>query len=424
MSQPNPFGIRLRHFGRTVTFFSGKAIFVPDTVHDRIIGQEQQLSPSRRSNISAFIVMDIMRRANERQIAGHDIIHMEVGQPGTPAPQLAREAAKKAIDGDQLGYTEALGIPPLREQIARHYQEIYGISLDAERIIVTAGSSAGFVLAFLALLNEGDRILMPEPGYPCYRNIAHALGLQPAPLPVGDSERWMPSPASLTAAQLKYAASALLFASPANPTGTMMPGTMLRTVCEWARQNHVALISDEIYHGLSYEQPSQSALAFHDDAIVINSFSKYYSMTGWRIGWMIVPHYLVRTIERLAQNIYISPPAISQVAALAAFDATEELERNKAVYAANRALLLEELPRAGFTKIVPADGAFYLYADISDLTDNSLDYVQRMLEETGVAATPGLDFDPARGARFMRFSYSGTTAAMAEAAKRLRAWRR
>lgn len=365
-----------------------------------------------------------MRRANERQAAGHDIIHMEVGQPGTPAPLLAREAAKKAIDSGQLGYTEALGIPPLRERIALHYRESYGIPLDAERIIVTAGSSAGFVLAFLALLNEGGRILMPEPGYPCYRNIAQALGLHPVPLSVGDANRWMPSPPLLTAAQTEHSASALLFASPANPTGTMMPEDMLRAVCQWCHEHHIALISDEIYHGLSYEQPAQTALAFNDNAIVINSFSKYYSMTGWRIGWMVVPQYLVRTIERLAQNIYISPPAVSQVAALAAFDAVEELELNKAVYAANRALLLEELPRAGFTKIVPADGAFYLYADISGLTDNSVGYVQRMLDETGVAATPGLDFDPARGAHFMRFSYSGTTASMAEAARRLREWKR
>ena len=382
---------------------------------------EAHPAPARRGSISAFVVMDIMRGANERQARGENIVHMEVGQPGTPAPRQAREAAKAAIERDVLGYTDALGNMPLRERIARHYREAYGVSVGPERIIITAGSSAGFVLAFLSLFDAGARILMPEPGYPCYRNIVRVLGLEPVPLTVSNAERWMPA-ASLLSSAGKV--DGLLFASPANPTGTMLDSAGLREVCAWCRARGVVLISDEIYHGLSYGAPAQTALTHHDGAIVINSFSKYYSMTGWRVGWMVVPPHLVRTLERLAQNLYISPSAISQIAALAAFDAVEELEANKAVYAANRELLLGELPGAGFHAFAPADGAFYLYSDVSHLTGDSDAFVRRMLAEIGVAATPGNDFDTVLGAQFVRFSYAGTTAAMAEAVRRLRAWRR
>jgi aspartate/methionine/tyrosine aminotransferase len=367
--------------------------------------------------------MDVMRAANDRAAEGHDIIHMEVGQPGTPAPRLVREAVKAAVDRDVLGYTEALGLPALRERIALHYRQAYGVEVSPAEVIVTAGSSAGFVLAFLALLDEGARLLMPEPGYPCYRNIARAFGIEPVALPVGAAERWMPSVDALAAFAARQARpDALLFASPANPTGTALTDAALAGVCGWCDRVGVTIISDEIYHGLTFAAPVQTARAYSRRAIVINSFSKYHSMTGWRVGWMVVPPELVRPIERLAQNLYISPAAISQVGALAAFDAQEELEANKAVYAANRELLLNELPRAGFTGLAPADGAFYLYADVGHLTDDSQDFAQRMLKEAGVAATPGIDFDPARGARYMRFSYAGTTAAMAEAAKRLRVW--
>jgi aspartate/methionine/tyrosine aminotransferase len=376
--------------------------------------------PSRRSAISPFVVMDIMRAAYEREITGRDIVHMEVGQPGTPAPRLAREAVKAAIDRDVLGYTDALGLPVLRERIARHYQETYGLRLAPERIIVTAGSSAGFVLAFLALFDEGEGILLPEPGYPCYRNIVQALGLKPLAVPVGPAERWSPTPELLARVHGGAQASGVLFASPNNPTGTVMDAATLAAICGWCRSQGIAVISDEIYHGLTYDAPAQTALAFDPDAIVINSFSKYFSMTGWRIGWMVVPAGLVRTVERLAQNFYISPTTVSQIGALAAFEATEELEGNKAVYAANRALLMEELPRAGFHKIAPVDGAFYFYADVSDLTDDSAALARHILNELGVAVTPGLDFDPVRGHQFLRFSYAGTTEAMAEAARRLK----
>ncbi len=390
-------------------------------------GQDGKTEPmiSRRGAISPFVVMDVMRAADERRAAGHDIIHMEVGQPGTPAPLLARQAVKAAVDRELLGYTSALGMPALRERIARHYREAHGLDISPERIIVTAGSSAAFVLAFLALFDEGARILLPQPGYPCYRNIVKALGLTPVELPVGPQERWMPSPQSPGGWQPDNAApDGLLFASPANPTGTMMGETALAAICAACREQGIVLIADEIYHGLTYGGPARTALEFHDGAIVVNSFSKYYSMTGWRVGWMVVPQALVRGIERLAQNFYISPAAVSQIGALAAFDAVEELEANKAVYAANRALLLEELPRAGFGRVAPADGAFYLYADVSEMTGDSVDFARRILHEASVAVTPGIDFDPARGHRFIRFSYSGTTSDMAEAAKRLRAWHR
>jgi aspartate/methionine/tyrosine aminotransferase len=386
------------------------------------VGEAERMI-SRRGAISPFVVMDIMRAANERHQSGHDIIHMEVGQPGTPAPLLAREAIRAAVDRDILGYTEALGIPRLRERIARHYRDAYGLDISPERVIVTAGSSAAFVLAFLALFDEGARILLPQPGYPCYRNIVQALGLIPVEFPVGLAERWMPS-TQLLAAAGDAAPAGLLFASPANPTGTMMSEAALAQICGYCRDQGIVLIADEIYHGLTYGEPARTALAFDDGAIVVNSFSKYYSMTGWRVGWMVVPQHLVRGIERLAQNFYISPVAVSQIGALAAFDAIEELEANKAVYAANRELLLDELPRAGFSKLAPADGAFYFYADVSEITDDSGAFARRILHEAGVAVTPGIDFDPERGHRFIRFSYSGTTNDMAEAAKRLRAWRR
>ena len=379
---------------------------------------------SRRSQISSFVVMDIMRSANERQVLGKDVIHMEVGQPGTAAPRKVRDAVIEAINRDVLGYTEALGMPALRERISQHYQDAYGLNVEPERIVVTAGSSAGFVLAFLALFDAGEKILLPEPGYPCYRNIVHALGLNPVGVPVGPDERWMPTVELLKNSGIKAGDHAgLLFASPANPTGTVMSEESLIAICDWCQANGVIVISDEIYHGLTYDRAAQTALAVDDNVVVINSFSKYYSMTGWRIGWMVVPPALVRTVERLAQNFYISPTAASQVGALAAFDATEELEENKAVYVKNRALLLNELPRMGFEELAPADGAFYIYADVSDLTDDSAALARQILEALNVAVTPGVDFDPHRGRQFLRFSYAGSFERMTEAAKRLKNWR-
>ncbi len=379
--------------------------------------------PSARSGIGAFVVMDVMREASARQAAGEDIIHMEVGQPGTPAPLAVREAVVRETARSALGYTDALGLPALRERIAQHYRDAYGLDISPARIAVTTGSSAGFVLAFLALLDPGDAIALPQPGYPCYRQIARVLGLRPVNLPARADRRFMPSAEDLRLALDSGGARAVLLASTANPTGTMLSGAALASLVDVARASQAWFISDEIYHGLTYATVAESALSFWEEAIVINSFSKYFSMTGWRVGWMVVPERLIRVIERLAQNLYIAPPTVSQVGALAAFDAAEELEAYKAVYARNREMLLNELPAAGFAKLAPADGAFYFYADIAHLTDDSEGFVRRMMQEIGVAATPGIDFDEEDGRHFLRFSYAGTFAHMREAARRLRAWK-
>ncbi len=396
------------------------------TEHDRenlSVSDPAGLVPSLRSGIGAFVVMDVMRQANERQAAGEDIIHMEVGQPGTPAPRPVLEAVKRALDKSPLGYTDALGLPALRERISRYYRERYNADVDASRIVVTSGSSAGFVLAFLALLNPGDGIALPQPGYPCYRQIARVTGLKPVYLPARAENRFMPKLEDLRLAFSDGGARAVLIASPANPTGAMLSDAGLAALIAESDYRKRWFISDEIYHGLAYGAPAATALSYSDNAIVINSFSKYFSMTGWRVGWMALPPRLIRVFERLAQNLYISPPTVSQIAALAAFDAIPELEDYKSVYAANRAMLLEELPEAGFRKLAPADGAFYLYADIANLTDSSEAFVRRMLKEIGVAATPGVDFDEEEGGHFIRFSYAGTFENMREAARRLKAWK-
>lgn len=377
---------------------------------------------SARSCIQSFMVMDVMRAAAARQASGRDVIHMEVGQPATAAPKLARLAAAKALECETLGYTMALGLDPLRARIAQLYKDWYNVDVAAERVIVTTGSSGAFVLAFLALFDRGARVALASPGYPCYRHILSALDCVPVILETGPGTRWMPEPDAIAHAASDGGLDGVLIASPANPTGTMIEPERLAAITSACDARGLAFVSDEIYHGLTYGAPAITALQFSPHAIVINSFSKYFSMTGWRVGWMIVPPELVRVVERLAQNLFIAPPAISQIAALAAFDAHEELELNRRIYAANRELLLNELPRAGFGSIVPADGAFYLYADVSVLTDDSPALCRSILDATGVAITPGVDFDEARGKRFVRFSYSGATADMAEAARRLQAW--
>ena len=394
-------------------------------MNDRPADQARDLlrPPAARSAVPPFIVMDVISDAARREAAGAHIIHMEVGQPGTAAPAVAREAVKRLIDSQSLGYTEGLGNPALRARIARLYRDWYGVEVAPERIIVTTGSSAAFVLTFLALFEPGERVLLPSPGYPCYRHILSALGIGSEMLETGPGNRWMPTAEQIAErCRQETGIAGLLVASPSNPTGTMLEPERLAALIEACRRERLWFISDEIYHGLTYALPAATALQFSDDVIVINSFSKYFSMTGWRIGWMVVPPGLVRTVERLAQNLYICAPAISQAAALAAFDATPELEANREVYRANRDLLLAELPKAGFTEIVPADGAFYLYADVARFTDDSAAFTRAMLEEAGVAATPGIDFDEARGRHFVRFSYSGATADMQEAVRRLMRW--
>ena len=379
---------------------------------------------SERSDIASFIVMDVMRAAAAKEATGERVIHMEVGQPGTPAPAGALAAVSRAMASETLGYTLALGMPALRQRIAQHYQEQHGITVSPGRIAITNGSSAAFVLSFLSLFDAGDRVGLPSPGYPCYRQILSALGQQPVMLETTEASRWMPTASQVDAAITRDGLSGLLIASPANPTGTVIEPERLAEIIEVCQRRGIWFVSDEIYHGLTYDAPAETALRYSDDAVIINSFSKYFSMTGWRVGWMVVPERLVRTVERLAQHFYISPPAVAQVAALGAFDSIAELEANKQVYAANRALLLEELPKAGFDRIAPPDGAFYLYVDVSRFTDDSLQFVKDMLDETGIAATPGADFDEERGRHFVRLCYAGTTADMAEAAVRLRAWKR
>ena len=377
---------------------------------------------SDRSSIASFIVMDVMRAAAAREAAGHKVIHMEVGQPGTAAPKAARDAVKRALDSDALGYTLALGMPELRRRIAGLYRTWYGLDLDPARVVVTSGSSAAFVLGFLAAFDAGAKVGLPSPGYPCYRHVLSALGQKPVILETTAATRWMPTLEQIETAITRDRLAGVLIASPANPTGTMLEPARLAAIASSCQARGVWFISDEIYHGLSYGLPDHTALQYSDDAIIINSFSKYFSMTGWRVGWMVLPERLVAPVERLAQNLYISPPAIAQVAAIGAFDGIDELEANKRVYRANRDVLLAGLPGCGLDTLVPADGAFYLYADISRFTTDSLIFARQMLEETGIAATPGLDFDEARGGRYLRFSYSGTTADMADAVARLRGW--
>jgi aspartate/methionine/tyrosine aminotransferase len=365
-----------------------------------------------------------MQAAAEREALGHGVIHMEVGQPGTPAPRAALARVRQALDRETLGYTVALGLPALRERIARHYAERYGVDVEPERVVVTTGSSAGFVLAFLALFDVGAKVALPSPGYPCYRHILTALGQSPVPITTDAAGRWMPTGIQIDEACRDEGIAGLVVASPANPAGTMLEPARLAEISDACQRQRIWLISDEIYHGLTYGMTEKTALAHSPEAVVVNSFSKYFSMTGWRIGWLVVPPALVRPIERLAQNLYISPPTVSQVAALGAFDGIDELEANKRVYAENRELLLAELPKIGLGRILPADGAFYLYVDVGDLTSDSHAFTRQMLEEIGIAATPGIDFDAGRGGHYVRFCYARTTADMAEAARRLRGWGR
>ena len=330
----------------------------------------------------------------------------------------------RALDRDPLGYTQALGMPELRARIAQHYRDTYAVEVPASRIVVTAGSSGAFILAFLSLFDAGDTLALPAPGYPCYRHILTALGQSPVILSTDAATRWMPTPVQIDEIARREGLSGLVIASPANPTGTMLEPGRLAEIAAACERNRIWLVSDEIYHGLTYGPQEETALAHSDQAIVINSFSKYFSMTGWRVGWLVVPESLVRPIERLAQNLYISPPAVSQVAALGAFDGVDELEANKRVYAENRALLLDQLPKAGLDRIVPADGAFYLYVDVGAFTSDSVALTREMLADLGIAATPGVDFDAERGGRYVRLCYAGTTADMAEAAQRLQGWSR
>lgn len=366
--------------------------------------------------------MDVMRAAAERVAGGGDVVHMEVGEPGTPPPRLAIEAVEKALRAGPIGYTQALGTDALRERIARHYRQAHGLGVDPARIIVTQGSSAGFILAFLAAFDQGARIAVQTPGYPAYRNTTSALGLEPAVVETFAKDRWAPTVAAVRRAHEAAPLAGLMVASPNNPTGTVIDRAHLGELAALCRELGLWLVSDEIYHGLTYGTAETTALAVEDDAIIVNSFSKYWCMTGWRVGWLVVPERLVRPIERLAQNLFISPPCLSQVAALAAMDASEELEGYKRAYARNREILMNELPGVGFREVLPMDGAFYAYCSLEPFSNDSKAFASRLLAETGVAATPGLDFDPEHGHRYLRFSYAGTEATIMECVKRLKDW--
>lgn len=373
---------------------------------------------SSRGQVDPFIVMDMVEQASRLEAAGQRIIHLEIGQPGTPAPLGARQVLTKQLNTQSLGYSVSLGLPELRRGIAGLYRRWYGVDLNPDRVIVTSGSSGAFLLAFTALFDTGDRVGLGEPGYPSYRQILKSLSITPVGLQTKPENRLQPVPADLVGHNLQ----GLIVASPGNPSGTMLSHTALKLLMDHSQANGIRFVSDEIYHGLHYGARATTALEISDEVYVINSFSKYFSMTGWRVGWMVVPEDHIRTVERLAQNLFICAPHASQIVALAALDCIDEMEANRATYAQNRQLMLEGLPLAGFDRIAPPDGAFYIYADVAHLTSDSLGFAREILNTVGVAVTPGLDFDPRRGATTVRFSYAGATTDLKEGLARLQAF--
>jgi aspartate/methionine/tyrosine aminotransferase len=373
-----------------------------------------------RGGVPAFQVMRVIDAVGRRRDAGLPVVDLSAGQPSTPAPEAVRRAALDAIANDRIGYTNALGIPALREAIAAHYRRTDGIEVSAANVAVTTGSSGGFLYAFLAAFDAGDAVAMARPGYPAYRNMLAALGCRVIELPCGADTRFQPTVAHLEA--LDEPPAGLVLASPANPTGTMVDAAELAALTSWCDAHGTRLISDEIYHGITFGVSAASAWRTSRRAVVVNSFSKYFSMTGWRIGWLLVPDELFDQIDRLAGNFAICPPALSQRAALAAFDAYGELDANVARYAANRTMMLEALPQIGLDRLAPADGAFYIYADISKWTNDSLSFVFRALDECGVAMAPGIDFDPVDGGSFVRMCFAGDAAEIGQAIAKLGQW--
>jgi aspartate/methionine/tyrosine aminotransferase len=380
------------------------------------------IRPSARSDVPPFMVMDVMAAAARIEAAGGRVLHMEVGQPAAAAPTSAIAAARAALASGRLGYTETLGMASLRARIARHYDETYGVAIDPGRVVVTTGSSAAFILTFLALFEPGDRVAVALPGYPPYRHILSALGCEAVAIETTQATRWAITPEILLAEHRKARLTGVLVASPANPTGTMMTAEALRDLIVAAHGEGIRFISDEIYHGLDYAFPAGTAARISDECVIINSFSKYFCMTGWRVGWVVAPEPLVRPLDRLQGNLAVCVPTLSQIAAEAAFDGRAEMEAVKHGYEDNRRILLDGLPKAGFDKFLPVDGAFYLYADVSRFSDDSFEFAKRMLAQTHVAATPGVDFDPLKGRHFIRFCYAGATADMHEAVERLANW--
>jgi aspartate/methionine/tyrosine aminotransferase len=363
--------------------------------------------------------MEVMRAAETLERAGTPVLHLEVGQPSTAAPSGVLAAATAALDSNKLGYTGAAGLPELRHQIAQWYESQYQLTVPPERIVVTTGASGSCVLSFLALFDPGQRVAVLEPGYPCYRNDLLAFGIEVVSIPVGAETSFRPTVAHLEAAA---PLDGLVIASPSNPTGTVLDDDHLRQLVAWTSANGVQLVADEIYHGITYEDRAPTALHHDPDVVVINSFSKFFSMTGWRLGWVVASPEVAEAVERLAQSLTVAPPTLSQLAAIAAFDCIDELEENVRRYGQNRQILLDGLPAAGIDRLAPADGAFYVWADVSHLCDDSQDLCRRWLDELAVATTPGLDFDQPRGHRFVRFSYAGAPADLAQAMDRIASW--
>jgi aspartate/methionine/tyrosine aminotransferase len=378
------------------------------------------LKCSDRSAVPPFIVMDVMHASAVREAAGKPVFYLAAGQPSRGVPDGVTEGLKSILDSDPIGYTVSLGLPALRQKIADHYQASQGVEISPERIVVTTGSSGGFILAFASCFNPGDRVGLAMPGYPAYPSILKSLGIEPVRIPVGPESRYQPTVEVLEALGEKL--DGLIVASPSNPTGTIMAPEELERLCQWCDAHGVRLISDEIYHGISFDQPAVTAARYSSSAVLINSFSKYFCMTGWRLGWLVVPEDMVRPLECLTQNLFISAPTLSQHAGILAFDHIDEFERRVKAYGANRDLLLKALPAAGITRFAPPDGAFYLYADVSHLTNDSLAFCQRMLAESGVAAAPGVDFDPVNGTQTVRFSFARNLDHMTGAMDALTHW--
>ena len=375
---------------------------------------------SKRSDVDPFFAMDVLAAANKKLKDGDPVISMAIGQPAASCPMIVREAAKRALKDGHIGYTDSLGLARLREKIAAYYDEYHHLSISPERVAVTTGSSAAFNLAFLTFFDVGERVAITRPGYPAYRHIMKALGLQV--VEIDTNGNGLIDVEKLEEVHAHTPLKGILFASPSNPTGASMKPDDLKNIIQFCKTHNITVIADEIYHRLNFTGPDVTALSFSDEVTVINSFSKYYCMTGWRIGWMVLPENAVRTVERISQNLYISAPELSQIAAISAFDATADLEKIKDSYRINREHLKNCLPLLGLKLLAPMDGAFYAYCDVSKYSNDSTEFARKMLDETNVAATPGVDFDTVEGKRTMRFSYAGSPAEIDEALKRLKNW--
>ena len=376
------------------------------------------LKASTRSQLPAFLALDVLRAASELQAAGNDIVHLEIGQPSTSAPQQVNQALVNSLSATAThGYTIAFGVPALRERIATHYDEWYGKTPETDRVAITVGSSTAFAIAFMAAFDEGDRIAIPTPGYPAYRNLMMGLGLTPVPVRAGAEQNWKLSLAEMDS--WDELPDGLIIASPSNPTGVVMDEGELANICRWCDVRGIRLISDEIYHGLTFGVLCDTALNYSKNAIIVNSLSKYFSMTGWRIGWMVLPEDLISSAEKIAQNLFISAPTPNQIAAVSAFDCAPDLDGHVSRYASNRDILLSGLSPRFVGDAAPCRGAFYLYADISSLSDNSMEFAAELLRSEGVATTPGVDFDPDEGQRYLRLSFAGSEEDMHEAVTRI-----